>query len=162
MSTMINWCLRYGKNLVSKHDAIDLTTTTGKIMVTIIGGIAEIEAANTSTRVTSLWDYTKTQSAWLVGMPAFGYETADDEAGRIVLVIDKDAYRGTALVPQRRDETEARIRPSNGQGSRPSRPLRTRSDHLHPSPPTPEPSAHGLPRGGGQERGRAPVEDRAG
>ncbi|MGW3092260.1 recombinase family protein [Streptomyces sp. NPDC001102] len=93
LSTMIDWCLKYGKNLVSKHDAIDLTTTTGKIMVTIIGGIAEIEAANTSTRVTSLWDYTKTQSAWLVGKPAYGYETAEDEAGRIVLVIDKVAYR---------------------------------------------------------------------
>ncbi|MFJ9722944.1 recombinase family protein [Streptomyces sp. NPDC101209] len=93
LSTMIDWCFKYGKNLVSKHDAIDLTTTTGKIMVTIIGGIAEIEAANTSTRVTSLWDYTKTQSAWLVGKPPYGYETAEDESGRIVLVIDKDAYR---------------------------------------------------------------------
>lgn len=30
---MIDWCLKYGKNLVSKNDAIDLTTTAGKIMV---------------------------------------------------------------------------------------------------------------------------------
>lgn len=56
LSTMIDWCLKYGKNLVSKNDSIDLTTTAGKIMVTIVGGIAEIEAANTSTRVASHQD----------------------------------------------------------------------------------------------------------
>lgn len=49
LSTMIEWSLKRG-NLVSKNDSLDLTTTAGKIMVTIIGGIAEIEAANTSTR----------------------------------------------------------------------------------------------------------------
>ncbi|MDO0933113.1 recombinase family protein [Streptomyces sp. DG2A-72] len=93
LSTMIDWCLKYGKNLVSKNDSIDLTTTAGKIMVTIVGGIAEIEAANTSTRVASLWDYTKTQSNWLVGKPAFGYETAVDENGKVVLVINRNAYK---------------------------------------------------------------------
>ncbi|MEV4501022.1 recombinase family protein [Streptomyces klenkii] len=93
LSIMIDWCLKYGKNLVSKHDSIDLTTTAGKIMVTIIGGIAEIEAANTSTRVASLWEYTKTQSEWLVGKPAYGYETAEDEDGNVILVINKLAHR---------------------------------------------------------------------
>jgi DNA invertase Pin-like site-specific DNA recombinase len=93
LSTMIDWCLKYRKNLVSKNDAIDLTTTAGKIMVTIIGGIAEIEAANTSTRVASLWDYVKTQTDWLVGKPAYGYETAENDDGRVVLVINGDAYR---------------------------------------------------------------------
>ncbi|MER6048422.1 recombinase family protein [Streptomyces sp. NPDC001793] len=93
LSTMIDWSLKYGKNLVSKHDSIDLTTTAGKIMVTIIGGIAEIEAANTSTRVASLWDYTKTQSEWLVGKPAYGYVTDVDENGKAFLRIDTDAHR---------------------------------------------------------------------
>ncbi|GGV44378.1 integrase [Streptomyces spectabilis] len=93
LSTMIDWCLKYGKNLVSKHDSIDLTTTAGKIMVTIIGGIAEIEATNTSTRVASLWDYTKTQSEWLVGKPAYGYKTARDENDKVILVHDEDAYK---------------------------------------------------------------------
>ncbi|MEU2284664.1 recombinase family protein [Streptomyces sp. NPDC013178] len=93
LSTMIDWCLKYGKNLVSKNDSIDLTTTAGKIMVTIIGGIAEIEAANTSTRVASLWDYVRTQTDWLVGKPAYGYETAENDDGRVVLVINEDAYK---------------------------------------------------------------------
>ncbi|GHI07761.1 serine recombinase [Streptomyces cellostaticus] len=93
LSTVIDWCLKYGKNLVSKNDSIDLTTTAGKIMVTIVGGIAEIEAANTSTRVASLWEYTKTQSEWLVGKPAYGYETAVDGDGKTILVINETAYR---------------------------------------------------------------------
>ncbi|MCQ4081921.1 recombinase family protein [Streptomyces sp. RB6PN25] len=93
LSTMIDWCLEYGKNLVSKNDSIDLTTTAGKIMVTIVGGIAEIEAANTSTRVASLWDYAKTQGEWLVGKPAYGYVTTEDESGKVALSIDEDAYR---------------------------------------------------------------------
>ncbi|MDT6985885.1 recombinase family protein [Streptomyces lusitanus] len=93
LSTMIDWCLKYGKNLVSKHDSIDLTTAAGKTMAGIVGGIAEIEAANTSTRVASLWEYAKTQSDWLVGKPAYGYETAGAGDGRAVIVIDKNAYR---------------------------------------------------------------------
>ncbi|WP_052397223.1 recombinase family protein [Streptomyces sp. NRRL F-5123] len=91
LSTMIEWSLKRGKNLVSKNDNLDLTTTAGKIMVTIIGGIAEIEAANTSTRVTSLWDYAKTQEKWLIGKPPYGYVSGEDESGKITLVIDPDA-----------------------------------------------------------------------
>ncbi|MEU7135244.1 recombinase family protein [Streptomyces sp. NPDC046261] len=93
LSAMIDWCLKYGKNLISKNDSIDLTTTAGKILVTIIGGIAEIEAANTSTRVASLWDYTKTQSEWLVGKPAYGYVTDVDEHGKVILRIEETAHR---------------------------------------------------------------------
>jgi DNA invertase Pin-like site-specific DNA recombinase len=93
LGTMIRWCDRYGKNLVSKNDQIDLSTTAGQIMVTIIGGIAEIETANTSTRVSSLWDYNKTQGEWLVGKPVYGYVTQEDERGKIVLVHDPIAYR---------------------------------------------------------------------
>ncbi|MCH5676001.1 recombinase family protein [Streptomyces gilvus] len=93
LATMIDWCLKYEKNLISKNDSIDLTTTAGKIMVTIIGGIAEIEAANTSTRVASLWDYAKTQQEWLIGKPAYGYMTDVDENGKVTLVHDPTAYR---------------------------------------------------------------------
>ncbi|MDQ0601765.1 hypothetical protein QF037_006110 [Streptomyces canus] len=93
LSTMIDWCLEHKKNLVSKNDTIDLTTTVGKIMVTVIGGIAEIEATNTSNRVTNLWNYTKSQSNWLVGKPSYGYETSEDDGGKVVLAINPTAYR---------------------------------------------------------------------
>ncbi|GHE42050.1 recombinase family protein [Streptomyces vinaceus] len=92
LSTMIEWCERYGKNLVSKNDAIDLSTTVGRIMVTLIGGIAEIEAANTSTRVTSLWDYARTQDSWLVGKPTYGYVTTKVD-GKPALAIEPSAHK---------------------------------------------------------------------
>jgi len=99
LNTMIRWSEKYDKNLVSKNDPIDLTTTLGKMMVSLLGGVAEIEAANTKTRVTSLWDYTKTQEQWLVGRPAYGYVTGRDEAGKAVLRIDPHAQE--ALVAAR-------------------------------------------------------------
>ncbi|MEU9942301.1 recombinase family protein [Streptomyces lavendulae] len=92
LSTVIEWCERYGKNLVSKNDAIDLSTTVGRIMVTLIGGIAEIEAANTSTRVTSLWDYARTQDSWLVGKPTYGYVTMKAD-GKPALAIEPNAHK---------------------------------------------------------------------
>ena len=93
LDTMIGWCSEYGKNLVSRHDPIDLTSAAGKIMARVVGGIAEVEAAGTSTRVVSLWDYSKTQGAWLVGKPTYGYTTAEDEHGRVILVHDDEAVR---------------------------------------------------------------------
>lgn len=92
LSTMIEWCERYGKNLVSKNDSIDLESTVGRMMVTLIGGIAEIEAANTSTRVGSLWDYTRTQDAWFVGKPAYGFVTTKKN-GKPSLVIEPNAHK---------------------------------------------------------------------
>jgi DNA invertase Pin-like site-specific DNA recombinase len=90
LSVMVQWAEKYGKNLVSKHDPIDLSTTVGKMLVTVIGGIAEIEAGNTSARVSSLWEYAKTQTTWSVGKPPFGYRTTRNGDGRPVLEIDPD------------------------------------------------------------------------
>ncbi|MFI5693537.1 recombinase family protein [Kribbella sp. NPDC051586] len=93
LSTMIDWCLKYDKNLVSRSESIDLTTTAGRTMASIIGSIAEIEAAGTSKRAASLWEYAKTQGAWLVGKPSYGYVTDQDSDGEIVLRIDTTACR---------------------------------------------------------------------
>ncbi|ROR44390.1 recombinase family protein [Kitasatospora cineracea] len=83
LSVMIEWCTDHGKNLVSLHEAIDLSTAAGKEFAKVIGGVAEIEAGGTSTRVTSLWAYAKTQPDWLVGRPPYGYAT--DAGGRLVI-----------------------------------------------------------------------------
>ncbi|MFJ4678307.1 recombinase family protein [Kitasatospora sp. NPDC088783] len=83
LSVMIEWCTDHGKNLVSLHEAIDLSTVAGRELAKVIGGVAELEAGGTSTRVASLWAYTKTQSDWLVGKPPYGYTT--DTGGRLVV-----------------------------------------------------------------------------
>lgn len=83
LSTMIDWCSTHGKNLVSKHDVIDLSSPLGRATAELIGALAEIETGSTSARVTSLWDYAKTQSDWLVGKPPYGYAT--DGGGKLVI-----------------------------------------------------------------------------
>ncbi|MFE7238938.1 recombinase family protein [Streptomyces sp. NPDC057580] len=89
LSTMIDWCSAQGKTLLSKHDVIDLSTPLGKATAELIGALAEIETGSTSARVTSLWDYARTQSDWLVGKPPYGYVT--DGGGK--LVIEPQAQR---------------------------------------------------------------------
>ncbi|MFB7420710.1 recombinase family protein [Streptomyces sp. NPDC056210] len=93
LHVMMNWSQKYEKNLVSEFDKIDLTTTAGKIMVTIIGGVAEIEAANTKVRVESLWEYAKTQESYIIGKPSYGYLVAKDEDGNNVLVFNPGPYK---------------------------------------------------------------------
>ncbi|MGW6916470.1 recombinase family protein [Kitasatospora sp. NPDC054939] len=83
LNVMIAWCADHGKNMVSKHEAIDLSTAAGKELAKVIGSVAELEAGGTSTRVTSLWAYTKTQSDWLAGKPPYGYTT--DAGGKLVV-----------------------------------------------------------------------------
>ncbi|QES50185.1 recombinase family protein [Streptomyces venezuelae] len=89
LSAMIDWCSAHGKNLVSKHDVIDLSTPLGQATAKFVGTLAEIETGSTIARVTSLWDYAKTQSDWLVGKPPYGYVT---DGGR-KLVIEPQAQR---------------------------------------------------------------------
>lgn len=86
LAVMIRWCETYSKNLVAKNDPIDLTTTMGKIMVTFIGGVAEIESANTKTRVLSLWSYAKGQEEWIVGKPPYGYKVHREDDGKKTLI----------------------------------------------------------------------------
>ncbi|MFJ7246465.1 recombinase family protein [Kitasatospora sp. NPDC098652] len=89
LDVMIAWCADHGKNLVSKHEVIDLSTAAGKELAKVIGSVAELEAGGTSTRITSLWAYAKTQSDWLVGKPPYGYTT--NAAGK--LVVEAAAHR---------------------------------------------------------------------
>ncbi|OIV36104.1 recombinase family protein [Mangrovactinospora gilvigrisea] len=87
LQVVIEWCQKYAKNLKSLHDPIDLSTTMGKTIVSLIAGMAEIEAANTSTRVASLWEYNKSQDKWITGRPAYGYRVRKNDKGENALEI---------------------------------------------------------------------------
>jgi DNA invertase Pin-like site-specific DNA recombinase len=93
LQVIINWCQEYGKNLKSLHDPIDLSSTMGKTIVSLIAGMAEIEAANTGIRVASVWQHAKTQNAWIIGRPAYGYVTKKEKGGRVRLAIDPLGYK---------------------------------------------------------------------
>lgn len=88
LQVIINWCQEYGKNLKSLHDPIDLSSTIGKTIVSLIAGMAEIEAANTGIRVASVWQHAKTQETWIIGRPPYGYATEKDKGEKVRLVID--------------------------------------------------------------------------
>lgn len=118
LAVMIRWAETYSKNLVSLNDPIDLSTTMGKIMVTFIGGVAEIEAANTKTRVESTWAYAKTQSEWIVGKPPFGYAVEKAKDGNRLVIDPEQArflHRARELVLAG-ESTAATIRTLQGEG----------------------------------------------
>ncbi|AYG79951.1 hypothetical protein DWB77_02070 [Streptomyces hundungensis] len=75
---MIEWCQEFGKNMISKIEELDIKSTFGQMMVTMIAGMARIEAENMGIRLTSLWQYARTTSRWVVGQPVFGYHTVKD------------------------------------------------------------------------------------
>jgi hypothetical protein len=93
LQVIIEWCVRLEKNLKSLNDPIDLSSQIGKIMVSLIAGMAEIEAANTGVRVSSLWQYAKTQETWLVGAPVYGYKTERRPDNKNTLVHHPERYR---------------------------------------------------------------------
>ncbi|WP_428935519.1 recombinase family protein [Streptomyces sp. ACT015] len=72
---MIEWCKEFGKNMISKIEELDFESTFGLMMVTIIAGMARIEAENLGIRLASLWQYARTTERWVVGKPVFGYHT---------------------------------------------------------------------------------------
>ncbi|MGK5626955.1 recombinase family protein [Streptomyces sp. URMC 123] len=102
---MIEWSKEFNKNLISKVEELDFSTTLGQMMVTMIAGMARIEAENLGIRLTSLWQYTRTTTKWLIGKPVYGYRTekSDDPANpHKVLVINPDEARIIRYVYVRR------------------------------------------------------------
>lgn len=85
---MISWCKEYGKTLAAKMDPIDLSTEMGQFLVTIIAGMARIEAANTGVRIESLWNFSRTATRWVIGKPVYGYTTEKVSDNERKLVID--------------------------------------------------------------------------
>ncbi|MCZ4119006.1 recombinase family protein [Streptomyces sp. H39-S7] len=79
---MIEWCKEYSKVLAADKDPIDLDSAYGEMMVTMIAGMARIEAANTGVRLESLWKYARTTERWLIGKPVYGYTTEETPQGR--------------------------------------------------------------------------------
>lgn len=79
---MIEWCKEYGKILAADKDPIDLDSAYGEMMVTMIAGMARIEAANTGIRLESLWKYARTTDRWVIGKPVYGYTTVEGPEGR--------------------------------------------------------------------------------
>ncbi|MFG3582598.1 recombinase family protein [Streptomyces sp. NPDC047990] len=82
LHVMIEWCKEYSKILAADKDPIDLDSPYGEMMVTMIAGMARIEAANTGVRLESLWKYARTTERWVIGKPVYGYTSVETPEGR--------------------------------------------------------------------------------
>lgn len=73
LNDMMRWCSDHKKNMISLNDPLDLEGDWGRIIVQIIGTVAQIESNNTSLRVASMWANAKQQKHWITGRPPYGY-----------------------------------------------------------------------------------------
>lgn len=86
LNLMTEWCREYDKVLAADKDPIGLDSAYGEMMVTMIAGMARIEAANTGVRLESLWKYARTTDRWVIGKPTYGYTTGEGPDGRRLIV----------------------------------------------------------------------------
>lgn len=97
---------RYGVNLLCKEDGLDSSTQMGKMMITILGAVAEMERENILAQ-TMLGRVEKAkQGGWNGGFAPYGFtlvngklEVKEDEAHIVRLVFDKFVNEGMGYSP---------------------------------------------------------------
>lgn len=92
---------RYGVNLICKEDGLDSGTSMGKMMITILGAVAEMERENILTQTMLGREEKAKQGGWNGGFAPYGYELVngslikkEDEAKIVELIFDKFVYGG--------------------------------------------------------------------
>ena len=92
----LTYIQRYGVNLVCKEDGLDSSTSMGKMMITILGAVAEMERENIITQSMLGREEKAKQGGWNGGFAPYGYELVEgklkikkDEAQIVKLIFDK-------------------------------------------------------------------------
>ena len=92
----LTYIKRYGVNLICKEDGLDSSTSMGKMMITILGAVAEMERENILAQTMLGREEKAKQGGWNGGFAPYGYELSDgklhikeDEAAIVRLVFDK-------------------------------------------------------------------------
>lgn len=87
---------RYGVNLICKEDGLDSSTSMGKMMITILGAVAEMERENILAQTYLGRTEKAKQGGWNGGFAPYGYELVngklirkEDEAVIVELIFDK-------------------------------------------------------------------------
>lgn len=87
---------RYGVNLICKEDGLDSSTAMGRMMITILGAVAEMERENILVQSMLGREEKAKQGGWNGGFAPYGYDLVDgklqmkeDEAAIVRLVFDK-------------------------------------------------------------------------
>lgn len=92
----LTYIQRYGVNLICKEDGLNSSTSMGKMMITILGAVAEMERENILAQTMLGREEKAKQGGWNGGFAPYGYEFADgklnikeDEADVVKLVFDQ-------------------------------------------------------------------------
>lgn len=92
----LTYIQRYGVNLICKEDGLDSSTSMGKMMITILGAVAEMERENIIIQTMLGREEKAKQGGWNGGFAPYGYELIDgklhikeDEAPIVELIFDK-------------------------------------------------------------------------
>lgn len=92
----LTYIQRYGVNLICKEDGLDSSTSMGKMMITILGAVAEMERENIIIQTMLGREEKAKQGGWNGGFAPYGYELVDgklqikdDEVPIVELICDK-------------------------------------------------------------------------
>lgn len=87
---------RYGVGLICKEDGLDSSTSMGRMMITILGAVAEMERENILVQTMLGREEKAKQGGWNGGFAPYGYElengklaVREDEAAIVRLIFDK-------------------------------------------------------------------------
>lgn len=91
----------YGVNLICKEDGLDSSTSMGRMMITILGAVAEMERENIRVQTMLGREEKAKQGGWNGGFAPYGYElengqlqVKEDEAAIVALIFRKFVEEG--------------------------------------------------------------------
>lgn len=94
LSRLFGWCLEHDKTLVSCSESIDLSSWAGRMLASVIAGLAEGELESMRDRQRSSRQKLRETARWPGGRPPYGYRAVDNRAGPgKVLEIDPEAHK---------------------------------------------------------------------
>lgn len=92
LSKLFGWCQKHEKTLVSCSESIDLSTWAGRMLASVIAGLAEGELEAIRERQRSSRAKLRQVGRWPGGKPPFGYQPVKTDDGW-TLVVDPDAEK---------------------------------------------------------------------
>lgn len=97
----LTYIQRYGVNLICKEDGLDSSTSMGRMMITILGAVAEMERENILAQSMLGREEKAKQGGWNGGFAPYGYElengqlkVKEEEAKTVVLIFQKFVEEG--------------------------------------------------------------------
>lgn len=97
----LTYIQRYGVNLICKEDGLDSSTAMGRMMITILGAVAEVERGNIIIQSALGREEKARQGGWNSGVAPYGYrlvngkfEVNEEEAQMVRRVFDMFVNQG--------------------------------------------------------------------